>query len=146
MNYISHNACLPGDIHRPWVWTRAEDENITLSLLCGYYRLLSLFATNARAYCEYTHFNMCPHYTVNMLRCRAVYLCAGVKRTMLNKIMWVYHVANQACVYFLRRLNCVVVRSSRSPLNSSGRMYYEIVLLTVGFILCVTTVVLLPYI
>ena len=34
---------------------------------------------------------------------------------------------------FLRRLNCVVVRSSRNPFNNSGRMYYEMVLLTIGF-------------
>ena len=34
---------------------------------------------------------------------------------------------------FLRRLKCVVVRSSRNPFNSSGRMYYEMVLLTIGF-------------
>lgn len=42
---------------------------------------------------------------------------------------------------FSRRLKFVVVRSSQNPFNSSGRMYYETVLVIIYFILCVSTVI-----
>lgn len=35
---------------------------------------------------------------------------------------------------FLRRRKCVALRSSRNSFNSTGRMYFEMVLLTIGFV------------
>lgn len=48
-------------------------------------------------------------------------------------------------VFVFRRLKCVVVRSSRNNFNSSGRMHYERVLLTIG-LFCVSTVIILLFI
>lgn len=67
-----------------WQWRKvhefelsgAKAESITLSLLPGFCRwLFSLFAVNACPYFEYTYFNKCPHYTVNILHCQAVCMC-----------------------------------------------------------------------